>query len=111
MRLGELLAGVPGVTLERDVAQLETAEGRDDSRAVGPGDLFVAVRGQTVDGHDYLRAAAERGAVAALVEEPVAPALFSGPQVQVASTQRALGLVAANRFGRPALAMTLIGVT
>ena len=40
---------------------LEIAEVRDDSRAVEPGDLFVAVRGQTVDGHDYVDAAAERG--------------------------------------------------
>lgn len=42
-----------------------------DSRRVVRGDLFVATRGRHVDGHDYVGAAAERGAVAALVERPV----------------------------------------
>jgi UDP-N-acetylmuramoyl-tripeptide--D-alanyl-D-alanine ligase len=38
-----------------------------DSRTVAPGDLFFAVRGERLDGHDYVAAALERGAVAALV--------------------------------------------
>jgi len=38
-----------------------------DSRTVAPGDLFFAVRGEQLDGHDYVAAALERGAVAALV--------------------------------------------
>jgi UDP-N-acetylmuramyl pentapeptide synthase len=39
----------------------------DDSRKVSPGDLFIAVRGWNSDGHDFLDAAAERGAAAAVV--------------------------------------------
>ena len=39
-----------------------------DSRKVSPGDLFVALRGARADGHDYVQAAAARGAVAAIVE-------------------------------------------
>lgn len=39
-----------------------------DSRQVSPGDLFVALSGTRADGHDYVDAAAERGAVAAIVE-------------------------------------------
>ncbi|MDR3423028.1 MAG: Mur ligase domain-containing protein, partial [Xanthobacteraceae bacterium] len=38
-----------------------------DSRTVAPGDLFFAVRGDRLDGHDYAAAAIERGAVAAVV--------------------------------------------
>ena len=38
-----------------------------DSRTVAPGDLFFAVRGERLDGHDYVAAALERGAVAAVV--------------------------------------------
>ncbi|WP_245700416.1 UDP-N-acetylmuramoyl-tripeptide--D-alanyl-D-alanine ligase [Geodermatophilus siccatus] len=41
-----------------------------DSRAVAPGDLFVAVPGERVDGHDFLGAAAAAGAVAALTTRP-----------------------------------------
>lgn len=42
-----------------------------DSRAIGRGDLFVALPGERVDGHDYIDAAIANGAVAALVERPV----------------------------------------
>src|SRR5699024_1813487 len=42
-----------------------------DSRQVGPGGLFAAIDGEHVDGHDYLQAAADAGAVAALVSRPV----------------------------------------
>src|SRR4051812_50049491 len=41
-----------------------------DSRTVAPGDLFVAVAGERVDGHDFLAAAAAAGAVAALSARP-----------------------------------------
>src|SRR6185436_1029204 len=43
----------------------------DDSRAVAPGMLFVAVPGLHVDGHDYVEGAAARGAAAAIVERPL----------------------------------------
>ena len=38
-----------------------------DSRSVRPGDLFFAIRGERVDGHDYLPEVAAKGAVAAVV--------------------------------------------
>ena len=38
-----------------------------DSRQIKPGDVFVAIAGEQVDGHDYIAAAREAGAVAALV--------------------------------------------
>ena len=41
-----------------------------DSRLVIPGALFVALVGETVDGHDYVVAAAKSGAVVALVAQP-----------------------------------------
>jgi UDP-N-acetylmuramoyl-tripeptide--D-alanyl-D-alanine ligase len=46
-----------------------------DSRTVGEGDLFVALPGEHVDGHDYLQAAVARGAVAVLCEPGRAPEL------------------------------------
>ena len=59
-----------------------------DSRRVQPGELFVALGGERVNGHDYLDAAAARGAVAALVMRRVDSAL---PQVLVDDTTLALG--------------------
>jgi UDP-N-acetylmuramoyl-tripeptide--D-alanyl-D-alanine ligase len=46
-----------------------------DSRAVIPGALFVALRGERVDGHDYVAAATAAGAIASLTKRPVADAL------------------------------------
>jgi UDP-N-acetylmuramoyl-tripeptide--D-alanyl-D-alanine ligase len=46
-----------------------------DSRTAAPGDLFFAVRGERLDGHDYVAAALERGAVAAVVSRAKAATL------------------------------------
>src|SRR5580692_10889456 len=40
-----------------------------DSRTIGPGQLFFAVKGERLDGHDYVSAALEKGAVAAVVRK------------------------------------------
>src|ERR1051325_10447444 len=39
-----------------------------DSRTLNPGDLFISIAGERFDGHDYVAAALERGAVAAIVQ-------------------------------------------
>src|SRR5215475_12509370 len=46
-----------------------------DSRTIAPGELFFAVRGERFDGHDFVAAAAERGAMAALVSRSRVAAL------------------------------------
>ena len=77
-----------------------------DSRRVESGDLFVATRGERVDGHDFVRAAAARGAVAALVERPVEAAI---PCLVVPDTIAALTQIgAANRraYRGPLVAIT-----
>ena len=62
-----------------------------DSRAVAPGDLFVALRGAVSDGHDYLDQALRLGATALLVEAAPPEAPFAErPVVVVADTRRAL---------------------
>ncbi|WP_312348568.1 UDP-N-acetylmuramoyl-tripeptide--D-alanyl-D-alanine ligase [Actinomyces sp.] len=60
-----------------------------DSREALPGSLYVARRGETTDGHAFTRAAAEAGAVCALVEHPVDGADLT--QVVVGDSTRALG--------------------
>ena len=111
--LGELLGGIEGVRPARDrdagFAAAPVAEVRDDSRRVEPGDLFVAVPGAAADGRRFVADAAARGA-RALVTEGDAPADFPGVAVLVPNARRALGVIAANRFGA-AQAMTLMAVT
>ena len=77
-----------------------------DSRRIRAGDLFVALRGEHFDGHDYVSQVQDAGAAAALVTQRVSAAL---PQLQVADTQQALGRLGAyNRqlFTGPLVAIT-----
>jgi UDP-N-acetylmuramoyl-tripeptide--D-alanyl-D-alanine ligase len=78
-----------------------------DSRLLTPGELFVALRGPTFDGHDFIAAAAARGAGAILCDHLRAEQ--SLPQIVVADTLRALGDLAAfwrHRFHLPVAAIT-----
>lgn len=79
-----------------------------DSRAVGPGDLFVALTGARTDGHDHAAAAVGRGAVAVLAERPMA---LSVPVVVVPSTARLLSPLAARFYDFPSRALDVVGVT
>ncbi len=80
-----------------------------DTRSIGAGALFVALRGERFDGHDYLDAARARGAVAAMVDRnaPVADAPL--PLVVVDDTRLGLGRLAAywrGKFRFPLIAVT-----
>ncbi|MHB1057799.1 MAG: UDP-N-acetylmuramoyl-tripeptide--D-alanyl-D-alanine ligase [Rhodanobacter sp.] len=77
-----------------------------DTRKLQPGDLFVAIKGERADGHDYLAEAAARGAVAALVTRKVDSEL---PQVLVNDAGLALGdLASAVRAQRD---VRVVGIT
>ena len=79
-----------------------------DSRAVNAGDLFVALRGERFDGHEYVNPAVRHGAVAALTSRRV-EGVLPIPQVIVADTRLALGTLAAHwrrRFALPVVALT-----
>jgi len=100
---GELLRGRP------DAAFTGTSI---DSRTVGAGELFVAIRGPQHDGHDHLAAAAERGAAGVLVERGRALPPELAPEIAVVAaddTTRALGELAAGHragFRGPVVAIT-----
>jgi len=83
-----------------------------DSRAVAPGDIFFALRGSEVDGHDYLAAALRLGAAAVIVEElPAGLELGSACGIVVPDARRALAPIAARFFGEPSRELALVGVT
>lgn len=79
-----------------------------DSRAVVAGDLFVALKGERFDGHNYVRQVMEQGAVAALVERRD-PAWGEFPLLLVKDARLALGELAGHwrsRFTIPVVALT-----
>ncbi|MFZ5776499.1 MAG: UDP-N-acetylmuramoyl-L-alanyl-D-glutamate--2,6-diaminopimelate ligase [Thermodesulfobacteriota bacterium] len=84
-----------------------------DSRQAGPGALFVAIAGQTVDGHAYVRAAVEQGCAAVLVGAGRCRGWknVTVPCLEAEDTREALGRLAAGFYGRPAERMTMVGIT
>ncbi len=75
-----------------------------DSRGVAPGDLFLAIRGEKVDGHAYVSQAFASGAAAALVEQTV-----EGPHLLVEGIVEALahfGRSLRDEFGGPVVGLT-----
>ena len=107
MRLKALLSGVAllGGSADEDV---EISGISYDTRTIRPGELFVALTGYKTDGHRFLREAVEKGAAAVICRRaPDEP----GPWLVAADTRAALAAVSANWFGRPADALTVIGVT
>ncbi len=83
-----------------------------DSRRVGPGDLFFALRGAEADGHRYLDQALALGAAAVVVEEiPPGCDLRGRAPVVVRDSRRALAPIATRFFGEPSRDLTLVGVT
>mgnify|MGYP000858218296 CR=1 FL=1 len=77
-----------------------------DSRAVAPGELFVALAGERHDAHDFVPQARERGAAAVLVSRTVPG---EGPAIVVEDTRAGLARLAAAwraRFALPVLALT-----
>ena len=85
---GEQMSGLPEMRVQRVCT---------DSRRVKAGDLFFALRGDRFDGHDFLRAVAEQGAAAVVVERGRVPANWNGcAMIAVEDTRRALGRLAAD---------------
>ena len=98
-----------GLLVSQDEALPATISGLvDDSRRVVSGAAFVAVHGYAQDGHDWLEAAATRGATCAIVEDPSRTLL---PTLVVRDGRRAAAIAAAAFYDWPARDLTLVGVT
>lgn len=66
-----------------------------DTRKIEAGDIYLAIVGEKFDGHSFVEAAVDKGAVAAIFSQPVAD--LSVPQLQVEDTRLAFGQIAAYR--------------
>ncbi len=86
-------------------ANVRFARVATDTRTLAPGDLFVAIKGERFDGHDFVGTAFERGAAAALVAADRAGGL-DGNLIAVPDSLAALGALAAHwrtRFAAPVI--------
>ena len=107
MKLSEILRDIEVLSASADM-DTEIGGVSYDSRRTEPGDLFVAVKGFSSDGHRFIPAAIEKGAAAVLCEDIPADGT---PYVQIRDCRLGLALASRNLFGEPAKEMTLIGIT
>ena len=114
MLLKQLLKNLD-YTLVQGCLNTEVTDIYYDSRKVTPGGLFVCIVGTQRDSHDYAADVAAKGAaVLAIQHDLPAEVLAALPDVTVVkfeSTRYAMSLLSTAYFGRPALKMTMVGVT
>jgi len=104
--LREAAALIPGATVIGD-DNVTFERVSTDSRSAGPGDLFVAIKGERFDAHDFLADVAARNVTAALVSRT--PQDWSVPALRVTDTRVGLGALARGwrrKFGMPLVAVT-----
>jgi len=113
MKLTSLLKGIK-YTVSADITAKEVAQIQFDSRKIKANDVFVAISGTLVDGHDFIPKALENGASVVVgtkdIEELSLPA-ENVAYIQVADTSEALGLMARNFFKDPSSKLDIIAIT
>ncbi len=82
-----------------------------DSRKIEPGDMFVAVKGTQVDGHNYIEKVIQSGAIAILCENLPSSITKNITFIEVDDSARALGFAVSNYFDNPSSKLKLVGVT
>ena len=82
-----------------------------DSRKIAAGNLFIAIKGAAVDGHQYINKAIDLGAVAVICEELPNHPSETVTYVQVSDSSEAAGQIAHNYYGQPTTRLKLVGVT
>lgn len=118
MKLHELLRGLNITTRRGEVTSplqdVDITGVASDNRNVEPGNVFVCYQGISVDSHNFIPDALQKGAAAVIGEKPITTI---GPQgksiiyVQVPCGRRAMSLIAANWHGNPAKRLKFVGIT
>ncbi|MBV8352777.1 MAG: UDP-N-acetylmuramoyl-L-alanyl-D-glutamate--2,6-diaminopimelate ligase [Verrucomicrobia bacterium] len=108
MQLGDLIQRLTAISIQGPLDREITAV-RYDSRRVGPGNLFVAVRGASFDGHSFIEQAVEKGASAVVGEQTGLSQRAT--TIVVPDSREALARLAATFYSDPSRKLKVIGVT
>lgn len=110
----QLLSSLCDETLPMDCAALQVSGLASDSRAIVAGDLFIALKGLTVNGHDFIAKAIKQGAIAVFAEadESFSIRRESGvPIVYIPDLGEKLSQIAGRFYADPSRNFTVIGIT
>lgn len=108
--LKELFKGIPLLETVGNM-DVEVSGVEIDSRRVGAGKVFIAMRGTTQDGHSYIGKTVEQGAAAVVCEDMPEQLSPDVTYVRVRSTEDAVGRIATQFYGDPTSKVVLVGVT
>lgn len=104
------MAAACGLSVETTAGQVLVRRVITDSRVAGPGDLFIALKGERYDGHDFLRDVAARGVAGVLFDAKRAVPFFEGVvALEVADPRVAYGQLAGRYRRRFTLPMVCVG--
>jgi UDP-N-acetylmuramoyl-L-alanyl-D-glutamate--2,6-diaminopimelate ligase len=95
MQLSELIDKIDAATYH--MREIEVTSLEFDSRMVHPGSVFIAITGETCDGHDFINEAEKKGAVAVVTQKRVNTQL---PQIIVRDSRVAMGVLAQRFYGQ-----------
>ena len=110
MLLSDLLYRV-AIRQVRGSTDIEISDLQIDSRKIGTGAVFVAVKGGITDGHQFIEKAIANGASAVIVEQLPASETLGIVYVQVENSAAAAAFMADNFYGHPSGKMKVVGVT
>ena len=110
MQLSDILYKVKISSVE-GYTGVEVDDIQIDSRKINPGAAFIAVKGGSTDGHQFIDKAITNGAVAIVYEDLPVEKKEGVVYVQVENSAAAVGYMANNFFGRPSTKIKLVGVT
>ncbi|PZD78012.1 UDP-N-acetylmuramoyl-L-alanyl-D-glutamate--2,6-diaminopimelate ligase [Mesonia sp. K7] len=82
-----------------------------DSQKVELNDVFIAIKGENADGHNYIKSAEDNGALAIICEQLPARQVSGITYVEVENSKRALAIIASNYYGNPSSKLKLVGIT
>ncbi|MBR3612928.1 MAG: UDP-N-acetylmuramoyl-L-alanyl-D-glutamate--2,6-diaminopimelate ligase [Bacteroidaceae bacterium] len=111
MKLSELIRNIQYTQIVLPKEEVEVTGVNIDSRKVEAGDMFIAVRGTQADGHQFIPAAEEKGAVAIVCETMPEQLHPEKAYIKIANAQSATGQLATTFYGNPSEKLKLVGVT
>lgn len=110
MRLDELLDGIETLDLGNVYPDMEISAVTNDNRKVTPGSIFVAIKGERLDGHDFIEQALAGGATAVVQSRPLTPGAV-GSFIRVDDSRAVYAELCAKLARHPSRELRVIGVT
>src|SRR5690625_3344592 len=106
MQLNELLSSLPFYKSNKKVNDITINQLQISHLHIQKGDVFICIKGFTVDGHDFAEQAINSGAVAVIAERKLD--LYTGIEITVPNTKRVLAILASKFYQYPTNKLKLI---